>query len=104
MALLGPRSRTALRRFEDHALVHTVKVVWDRVTVRYSTGHVEHWGLDHGRPRRLMFPRQGWWQHEIELLPEFTDLAALPDPDTPMWSVPYSEYVRAGFLDQRIFV
>ena len=104
MALLGCRSRAALHRFENHALVHTVNVVWDRITVRYVTGQVEHWGLDHGRRRRLMFPRHGWWQHEIGLLPEYTDLGSPPDPETPMWSVPFSEYRQAGFLDQRIAV
>ena len=108
MALLGVKSREALREFEAHPLVERVRVRWDRISVWYGTGVHECWGLDHGRPRRLMFPRVGWWQYTPEFLPEHTDLAALvhtePDGDDPMWSVPWDEIRKTGFLDRRLLV
>jgi hypothetical protein len=108
MALLGPRTTSALHRFERHPLVLDVRVHWDRLRVEYSTGIHEVWSLDHGDPRRLVLPRGGWWRYGPGMLQEYADPTALlcgdVADDGPMWCMPYSEFAKGGFLDQRLGV
>lgn len=106
MAVLGIKTRAALRRLEQDDLVRDVVAHHDHVWVQYATGLIEMWGLHGERPRRLTLPRSGWWsgapreRQEANGLEEF--IVFDPREDGSLLPVPMRGIYRCGFMEQRL--
>lgn len=108
MAILGPVTTAALRRFEADDLVEQVHVHHDRIRVAYATGIREVWGLLGEKPRRLTLPTSGWRRRmPLEGL-EFSTFWQLDldyEPDNDIFFMLTGRDLRhAGFLERRLVV
>ena len=108
MAILGKETRAALSAFADEDIVEAVRVHHTHLWISYTTGVVETWGLEGGKPRRLMFPRSGWWGPMPIGAPEYHAFRQLDGnydaASDPFFVVSGRDISRAGFLTQRLLI
>lgn len=108
MAVIGPKTRAALRKLEGCPEVEEVRLFHDRVRTTFTGGLTETWDLDGSRPSCWRLPRSGWWRREPvratehELLRVF-DADYDPHADTEFY-YSASDLEKCGFLDRRVFV
>ncbi len=108
MAVVGPKTRAALRKLEGSGEVTDVRVLHDRVRARFASGLTETWDLDGSRPQRKRLPRSNWWLRAPIRATEHGLLRAF-DPDyephdDPEFFYAATDVLETGFLDQRLFV
>ena len=108
MTILGKESRAALSEFADEDIIEAVRVHHSHLRISFGTGVVETWGLEGEKPRRLMFPRRGWWGPMPISAPEYHAFRQLDgDYDAasdPFFVVSGRDISRAGFLTQRLLI
>lgn len=107
MAVLGPRTRAALRKLEGCPDVEDVRLFHDRVRTTFTGGLKETWDLDGSRPSGWRLPRSGWWRREPVRATEHGLLRVFDEDYDPHADTEFyysaSDLEQCGFLDRRVF-
>lgn len=108
MAVVGPKTRAALRKLEGCPDVEEVRLFHDGVRTTFAGGLTETWDLDGSRSSYWRLPRSGWWRREPVRATEHGLLSVFDEDYDPHADTEFyysaSDLEECGFLDRRVFV